>query len=91
MPVSYQTIYLRIVAEKKGLPADLSIEEIRRIPCHEIYFHELEEHFFEIRFKPQQGVTEEMVLEEHLRALRRKYRIRAHEVYDASKHGLIKR
>ena len=91
MPTPYQTIYLRIIAEKKGMPADLTIDEIRRIPCHEIYFHELEEHFFEIRYKPQPGVTEDMILEEHLHALRRKYRIRGHEVYDAQKHGLIKR
>lgn len=89
MPEKYRNIYFKIIVQKKGTPADLTIDQIRKIPCHEIFFNELEEKFFEIRFKPQKGVTDEMVLQEHLRALRKKYIIRGHEVYDVSEEGLI--
>lgn len=89
MPEKYRNIYLKIIVQKKGTPADLTIDQMRKIPCHEIFFNELEEKFFEIRFKPQKGVTDEMVLQEHLRALRRKYIIRGHEVYDVMTDGLI--
>lgn len=89
MPEKYRNIYFKIIVQKKGSPAELSIEQMRTIPCHEIYFNELEEKFFEIRFKAHKGVTDEMVLQEHLRALRRKYIIRGHEVYDVRQEGLI--
>ena len=89
MSQPYRTIYFKIVIEKRDAPAVLTIDQIRTIPCHEIYFKELEEKFFEIRFKPQSGVTDDMVLQEHLRALRKKYRIRQHEVYDIQNDWLI--
>lgn len=89
MSQPFRTIYFKVVIEKKGSPAVLDLEQMRRVPCHEIYFKELEEKFFEIRFKPQSGVTDEMVLEEHLRALRRRYKIRQHEVYDIQNDWLL--
>lgn len=88
-PIPYRTIYFKIIIQKKTPPAELTIDQMRNIPCHEIYFNELEEKFFEIRFKPQKGVTDEMVLNEHLRALRRRYKVRGHEVYDVKNDGLI--
>ncbi len=89
MPQPFRTIYFKIVVEKKGAPATLTLEQMRQIPCHEIYFTELEEKFFEIRFKPQAGVTDDMVLYEYLNALRKKYKIRQHEVYDIQNDWLI--
>ena len=89
MPEKYRNIYFKIIVQKRGVPAELTLDQMRTIPCHEIFFNELEEKFFEIRFKPQSGVTDEMVLQEHLRALRRKYIIRGHEVYDVKTDGLI--
>ena len=90
-PIPYRTIYFKIVIEKPKPAAELTLEQMRKIPCHEIYFNELEEKFFEIRFKAQPNITDEMVLEEHLYALRKRYKIRAHEVYDARRDGFISR
>ncbi|MFT5617075.1 MAG: hypothetical protein ACI85I_000291 [Arenicella sp.] len=87
-PIPFRTIYFKIIVEKYNPPAELSIEQIRKIPCHEIYFNELEEKFFEIRFKPQPDVTDDMVLQEHLYALRKKFKIRGHEIYEVRNTGL---
>jgi hypothetical protein len=91
MSQPFRTLYFKIVVEKPKPAAELTLEQMRAIPCHEIYFNELEEKFFEIRFKPQAGVTDDMVLQEHLRALRHRFRIRRFELYDVKEDGIVGR
>lgn len=88
---NYRTIYFKVVTVKKRVTAELTIEQMRRIPCYEIYFNQLEELFFEIRFKPQAGVTDEQVLAEHILALKKRYRIRSYEIYDVQNDYQLKK
>ncbi len=63
-----------------GNAIPLDISQHRRIPCYSLTSFEFEEKLFQIQYNPQEGTTEAAIIQEHLIALHKKYKIHRFEI-----------